>query len=541
MQLGQLVKGLDIRLVTPAPADLRICDITEDSRTALPGSLFVARSGAKADGRQFALDAARGGAVAVLTDDPEPLRTGQACPNVAIAVTPDVMLATAQLAERFYGNPSASLETVAVTGTNGKTTTTWLIWQIMNAAGRRCGLIGTVVIDDGTEVARAAMTTPPSIEVSRSLSLMVEAGCKAVALESSSHALHQRRVAGLEIDIGVFTNLTQDHLDYHRTMEEYARVKSTLFGMLPPHPEGTAIVNADDPASEQMVKGTRARIVRTRLVQDASGPVGEGELVVRVLSATMDGMRLAILGGVGGGGGAGLSLEFDTPLIGRYNAMNVVQAVAACLAMGMTSAEIAQGLGGITAPPGRLERVSEAGDDIHVFVDFAHTDDGLTSVLSAVRAVMTGGRLCALFGCGGDKDKTKRPKMGRAAASLADLAVVTSDNPRTERPGDIIDQVLAGIAPELRSKVTVQADRHQAIGFAIGQARPGDVIVIAGKGHETEQILPDGKGGTTSVHFDDREVALAALTARRKSHAVRVVVPSQVSLPHPHSTKAPNP
>ncbi|MEK6701289.1 MAG: UDP-N-acetylmuramoyl-L-alanyl-D-glutamate--2,6-diaminopimelate ligase [Planctomycetota bacterium] len=524
MQLGQLVKGLDIRLVTPAPLDLRICDITEDSRTALPGSLFVARSGAKADGRQFALDAARAGAVAILTDNPEPLKTGHACPNVAIAVTPDVMLATAQLAERFYGNPSAALDTVGVTGTNGKTTTTWLIWQIMNAVGHRCGLIGTVMIDDGTEVARAAMTTPPSIEMSRSLALMVEAGCRAVALESSSHALHQHRVAALEIDIGVFTNLTQDHLDYHATMAEYAQVKTRLFEMLPA--SGCAIVNADDPAAASMVQATKARAVRTRMA--SAVPASEGELSVRVLTAAMSGMRLSI-------NSPQLALEFDTPLIGRYNAMNVAQAVAACHALGLTPAEISLGLAGISAPPGRLERVSAAGDDIHVFVDFAHTDDGLTSVLGAVRAVMTAGRLCVVFGCGGDKDRTKRPRMGLAAASLADTAVVTSDNPRTERPGDIIDQVLAGITASLRSKVTVQADRHQAIGFAIAGAQPGDVVVIAGKGHETEQILPDAKGGTTTIHFDDREVAHAALVARRRSHAVRVVIPS-----HPPHTKAPH-
>ena len=509
MKLGELIAGLDVSLGSGADHDTRICDITEDSRTVVPGSLFVARAGLKADGRKFADDAAHAGAAAILSDDPN-----LHIHNATMLVSRDVALTAAHIAERFYGNPSSKLDVVAVTGTNGKTTMAWLTWQLLNAAGHRSGLIGTVVIDDGREVAPASMTTPPSIEMSRSLAEMVNAGCKAVALEASSHALDQSRVAALKIDVGVFTNLTRDHLDYHKTMEAYADAKARLFAMLPS--DGVAVVNADDAASPRMIRDSKAGVLYCYERGEASSAKGVVARV-RTLASDMGGSRLALDGPWG-------QIEAQVPLIGSYNAMNVLQSVAAAHAVGLSREQLIEGLAAISAPPGRLERVSIPSDPIHVFVDYAHTDDGLKNALMAVRAAMKSeaARLWVVFGCGGDRDAGKRPKMGEIAAQLADQVVITSDNPRTERPGDIVDQILAGITPSRRSITSVQADRARAIEHAIEHATPGDVVVIAGKGHETEQILPDGAGGTIRTHFDDREVArtiLAHLHGGRR-HAV---------------------
>lgn len=509
MLLGQLIEGLNVKLLTPGAAAVRVCDITEDSRTALPGSLFVARAGKKADGRVYAIDAVRGGATAVLTDDSATLTQGTECPAAAIAVTPDVQHVSAVMAERFYGNPTASLTLAGVTGTNGKTTTTWLIWQLFNDAQQRCGLVGTVVVDDGVEVAPAQMTTPPAIELSRSFARMLEAGCSAASMEVSSHSLDQGRVAGLSFKVAAFTNLTRDHLDYHGTMDVYAAAKARLFAMLPA--DGVAVMNADDPAVPTMLAECKARAVRCSLV--AGTPKGDASTAqVRIDSTDLHGMTLTLAGPFG-------DAATRVPMVGRYNAMNVLQAACCAHAMGLPAAEVVKSLSSLTAPPGRLERVTEEGDPFAVYVDYAHTDDGLKSVLTAVRDAMRGGnipgRLGVVFGCGGDKDQGKRPKMGKAAADLADMVFVTSDNPRSESPSAIIDMIRAGMTPEQRERAVVHADRTVSIEQAIAWCRPGDVLVIAGKGHETEQILPDGKGGTYRVPFDDREKAKAALATRR--------------------------
>lgn len=517
MRLGQLIHGLDVRLHDCGCADpllVRVCDITEDSRTVVPGSLFIARSGLKADGKTFVADAAEAGAVAVVTDDPE-LRgpAGHALPVVHAA---DIAGVCAVMGERFYGEPAKKLSLIGVTGTNGKTTTTWLAWQMLNGRGLRAGLVGTVVIDDGVEVARAAMTTPPSLELSRTLSRMVESGCGAAALEVSSHSLVQKRCDALPFRVGVFTNLTGDHLDYHKTMEAYADAKARLFALLAP--EGLAVVNEDDPAWERMVRGCRARVLRT------GASARSGGAWVEVVHESLAGMELRLHGPWGTAAGR-------TALIGRYNAMNVLHAACACHELGMNAEALSGALARLSPPPGRLERITDPEASFHVFVDYAHSDDALRNVLTAVGSLIPGrdaaepiaraagapvpagghGELIAVFGCGGDRDRTKRPRMGLAAATLADRVYVTSDNPRTERPSEIVDQILSGIPAELRRKVVVQVDRERAIRAAIESSRPGDVVVIAGKGHETEQILPDGPGATRTIHFDDREVARAVL------------------------------
>ncbi|MGH7242783.1 MAG: UDP-N-acetylmuramoyl-L-alanyl-D-glutamate--2,6-diaminopimelate ligase [Phycisphaerales bacterium] len=489
-------------------ASVRVCDVTEDSRTVLPGSLFVARAGAKADGRQFVRQALKAGAAAILCSKDSKIdlaSEGGSKERSAIVEADDVEAAAAVISETFYGSPSSKLRCIGVTGTNGKTTTTWLLWRLLNAVELRTGLIGTVAIDDGNETARAEMTTPPAIEISRTMSVMVENGCKFAAMEVSSHSIAQKRVAGLSFNIGVFTNLTQDHLDFHKTMEAYGETKSDLFKMLPA--EGLAIVNVQDAAAEMMLKGCVARqLCCSEIASGETAPKGGAS--VRIVEMDRSGMKLALGGPFG-------AIDVWVPLIGSFNAMNVLQAVACAFECGMTAQQIVQGCAKLDAPPGRLERVPTRADEPLILVDFAHTEDGLRNALSTARKVKGSGRLIAIFGCGGDKDRTKRPKMGRVASEIADLAVVTSDNPRTERPGDIIDAVLTGVDESNRPKVSVQADRRRAIYHAISFAEPADILVIAGKGHETEQILPDGKGGTETHHFDDREVAKEAIGERR--------------------------
>lgn len=521
MNLQTLIADFKLQPPTRAGwASVRVCDLTEDSRTVVPGSLFVARRGLKADGGAFARDAVRGGAVAILTDDASLRSMENGHDGVPVVLAEDVALASALVAERFYGNPSSKLAAIAVTGTNGKTTTTFLAWKMLNALGVRCGLIGTVVIDDGRSVGPAHMTTPPAIELSRSLATMAEAGCAAVALEASSHALDQRRVDGLALRVGVFTNLTGDHLDYHKTMESYAAAKARLFSMLPA--DGTAIVNADDAAAEGMVRGCRAAVRRTSLgTEGGAGASGR----VEILSSTIDGMSLRLSGAWG-------TVEADVPLIGRYNAMNVMQAVEACDAVSvgllgrrLTTQDLALALRKISAPPGRLEparaggarsRAKPSADLPKVFVDYAHTDDALRNVLTAVRGVLVPpAKLWVVFGAGGDKDKTKRPRMGAAAAELADHVVITSDNPRTEKPSAIVTEILSGVPAGARGKVEVQVERGPAIRHAVAAARPHDVVVIAGKGHEVEQTLLDERGKLVTIEFDDRLVAGKALSDRR--------------------------
>lgn len=528
MELARIVDGLHTRLsvevIPQAPAhpwqSLRVCDLTEDSRTVVPGSLFVARRGLKADGRVFVEQALDAGAVAILTDDRSAARTAQG--RAPVVLTHDVALASALAAERFYGEPSSRLKLIGVTGTNGKTTVTWLAWKLLNLAGLRAGLVGTVVVDDGREVARAMMTTPPAIELSRTLATMAEAGCHAAIAEVSSHALDQKRADALRFHQAVFTNLTGDHLDYHGTMDNYAAAKARLFQLLPQ--DALAVVNAADPYTPRMLQDCRAQPLHCSLSDGGlfDRPALAPHASVQVLDASMHASTLRLDGPWG-------RIEAQAPLLGRYNAMNLLQAVCVAHHAGVPADHIARALPKLSCPPGRLELVSEPDDPACVFVDYAHSDDSLRNVLIAARQAMRDsgnqGRLHVVFGCGGGRDTSKRPRMGAAAAQLADAVVLTSDNPRHERPGDIISQVLAGVDPALRDKVVVHADRERAILAALRAAwassQPGrrDTVIIAGKGHETEQILPDGEGGTIKRHFDDRQVARAVLESLRAESA----------------------
>lgn len=506
MKLSDLIAGLDVRPVAPATVEgVFVRDVTEDSRAVRPGSLFVARRGLKVDGGSFVPAALAAGAVAVLTD--AAFVTPPAARAVPVLLTePGRLAATAaRLAERICGEPTGRLTLIGVTGTKGKTTTAHLAQQVLGAAGVKCGLIGTVVVDDGFVSRPAALTTPPAWELSRTFARMVEAGCRAAVMEVSSHALDQDRVAGLRFQAGVFTNLSGDHLDYHGTMEAYAGVKARLFAMLPG--DGAAVVNADDPAAERMAAGCAASVLRCSLrggrTPDCCSAV--------IGSASLHGTRASFRGPWG---------EFDASLrlVGAHNVMNALEALAACWAVGADTDALKSGIESSLPPPGRFEAVTPADHPFAVLVDYAHTDDAIRRALAALRPLVGhGGALRIVFGCGGDRDRTKRPRMGAAAAELADHVYLTSDNPRTEDPGAILDEVMSGIAPGRRDRVSVDGDRRAAIESAIRDAMPGDIVLIAGKGHETEQVVPDGVGGTRRLPFDDRVVARDSLRASRRA------------------------
>ncbi len=486
MLLRDLIHGLPITV--HGPADVRVSGVTEDSRRVQLGWLFVARPGTRNDGGAFIAQALELGAVAVLASGSTATATTLVCDEPARI--------GAVLAERWYGSPSSRLGLVGITGTNGKTTIAWLVRQLMNAGGGQCGMIGTIEIDEGAGARPAVLTTPAAEDVSASLSRMVGHGCDFAAMEASSHALDQARVAGLDFRVAVFTNLSGDHLDYHGSMDAYAAAKARLFESL--RPDGLAIVNADDPASERMVRDTHSRVLRCSLAGDA-------DATVRVEADGLE-SRARMRGPWG-------EINSQLALVGDHNAMNALQAVAVAHELGMSREAIEAALPALMPPPGRLEPVLVEGvDGPRVLVDYAHTDDALEKALTAVAARKGEGRLWIVFGCGGDRDRTKRPRMGAVAGRLADRVVVTSDNPRTEEPQSIVDQVLTGVPDAVWSASDV--NREAAIHLAISQADIRDVIVIAGKGHEDYQIIPDGKGGTVKRDFDDRLVARAALQRR---------------------------
>jgi UDP-N-acetylmuramoyl-L-alanyl-D-glutamate--2,6-diaminopimelate ligase len=469
-------------------ADPVVSALADDSRRAGPGTLFVARGGSKGDGGAFIQDAVTRGAVAVVVGPGVPVPAG-----VAVARVANPGAVTAEIAHAFHGFPARHLKVAGVTGTNGKTTIAFLLQQCMAAAGRKFGLVGTVLTDDGRQRLSSELTTPGAIELAGLLARMRDNGCTGVSMETSSHALDQGRVAGIEFAVATFTNLSGDHLDYHGTMESYADAKARLFEGL--SNGAWAVVNADDPAHRRMLRDCRARVVRCGF---AGGEALDAE--VAVLEARLGSMRVRLQGPWG-------ELQARLPMMGRHNGMNALQAVAASWALGVERGALEQAMAGAKAPPGRLEPVTDPDAPFAVMVDYAHTDDALLNVLRAVRpALPQGGRLIVVFGCGGDRDRTKRPRMARVACEFADAIVITSDNPRTEDPEAIIAEIGTGVPPHRADRVTCVTDRREAIHHAVQMARPGDAVVIAGKGHEDYQIV-----GTVKRSFDDREVAREAL------------------------------
>lgn len=518
--LASVPQALGWRLAAGAPGaagsgrvgDLVVTAVEHDSRRIKPGALFIALRGLKMDGVAFAPQAAEQGAVAVVAETEPP--GGWTTPWIVVT---NARAALAALAHVFFGRPSEHLLVVGVTGTNGKTTTTYLLTAVFERAGVTCGRIGTVGYRIGREERPAARTTPEAPDVHRMLRDMVDQGCGACAMEVSSHALDLRRVDFSRFAAAIFTNLTRDHLDYHGDMERYFLAKKRLFDMLP---EGApSIVNVDDLRGEQLLASVKR-------------PVTYG--IDRPCDVHPQRVELSL---------AGVNAEVDTPrgrlslrshLPGRPNLSNVLAAIGTGVALDLPLGAIVDGIGDVERVPGRFQVVSSSGDEVDVIVDYAHTDDALKNLLETARPLAKG-RLITVFGCGGDRDRTKRPLMGAVAARLSDLVVLTSDNPRSEDPARIIEEIKKGIVrperPERRvspkpgeggpqtplsaTPYVAVVDREEAIARAVKEAAPGDLVVIAGKGHETTQEI-----GSRVTPFDDTVVARAALARRRQATSV---------------------
>ena len=505
-RLAELIAGLEPCHVA-GDLGVAISGIQVDSRQIRPGDLFVAVTGLQQNGHRFISDAVARGASAALVGEP--------CPGTglkALVQVEDTRLALARVSAELARHPSLGFSLIGITGTNGKTTLTYLLEQIVLAEGGVPGVIGTINSRFCGKVQDASHTTPEACDLQDLLGRMGAGGVTHVALEVSSHALDLQRVRGSHFRVGVFTNLSRDHLDYHGDLARYAQTKSLLFSRELAESRAAdrvAVVNFDDPHKGAMIHGWSGEVLTFGFSDRADvHPVGEA-------LHSLDGFRtrVAFPGG---------EVDLHSHLIGTHNLANVLTAFSVARAVGLSAAKAAAGIEACRIVPGRLERVNP-GERPAVFVDYAHTDDALSNVLSSLRPLMTG-RLITVFGCGGDRDRGKRPLMGLQVARGADLAVLTSDNPRTEEPRSILEQVSPGLlqggfqqVPEAalgvdsRKVYCVVEDRKQAIYRAIRSAREEDVVLIAGKGHETYQII-----GTTRIHFDDREEAALSLQRSRE-------------------------
>ncbi len=493
MKLGELLAGVaGFDLTNSCHAAIEVTGISTNSQTCQPGDLFIGMPGTRVDGGEFWRGALATGAIAALVT-PDALAKIPAAADNPVLTTPDMLLACSQVATKFYDYPAAKLKLVGVTGTNGKTTTTHLIEFLLEKSQRSTALLGTLYTRWQGYQATAANTTPFAVDLQAQLAQAQTAGSEVAIMEVSSHALAQRRVLGCPFEVAVFTNLTQDHLDFHGTMESYFQAKSLLFTT--DYLQGRAIINLDDRYGQNLVSQLAPEKCWTYSVNNP-----QADLFMSNLDYTAMGVQGRLHTPVG-------EVDFISPLMGQFNLENLLAAVGAVLHLGVSLELIAKVLPEFAGVPGRMERVQVSpGQDISVIVDYAHTPDSLENLLKAARPFIPGKMIC-VFGCGGDRDRTKRPIMGEIAARLADLAVVTSDNPRTENPQQILQDVLSGISDS--SNAVVEGDRATAIHLAIQQAQPGDGVLIAGKGHEDYQIL-----GTEKIHFDDREQARNVLSDR---------------------------
>ncbi|MFA5793617.1 MAG: UDP-N-acetylmuramoyl-L-alanyl-D-glutamate--2,6-diaminopimelate ligase [Candidatus Brocadiia bacterium] len=463
--------------------NLEITGISYDSRQVKSGDLFVAIKGAATDGYRFIADALHRGAVTLVTH-----KKANLFPLVPQIVVSSPRAALASISSYFYGNPSARLKVIGVTGTNGKTTTTYLIKSILEAKGEKVGLLGTIQYLIGDRQIPAPNTTPESYDLQKYFAEMVRFGLNYAVMEVSSHALIQQRVRGTNFHIGLFTNLTRDHLDYHKTITNYRAAKGLLFKGL--SEQSAAILNYEDKASNYYSRLTRAK----KLWYSIKSP--SAAVSARINRMTLDGTSFTLMTPFG-------SIDIDTSLIGPHNVYNIIAAATVGIACGVPLENIRQGVAAVKSVRGRQELLS-SGRGFHVMVDYAHTDDALKNVLAAVKPLVRG-RVIVVFGCGGDRDRGKRPLMGKVVAKYADTFVITSDNPRSEDPHRIITDIQKGIGR--KKEYFVEPDRYSAIKKAIELARPGDLVLLAGKGHETYQIFRD-----VVKPFDDRQVAMELLS-----------------------------
>ncbi|MCX5681262.1 MAG: UDP-N-acetylmuramoyl-L-alanyl-D-glutamate--2,6-diaminopimelate ligase [Candidatus Omnitrophica bacterium] len=478
MLLKDLLKDIYGKPVAEKHQSYNIRSIDCDSRKIKNGSLFIALPGTKYDGIEYAAQAVQKGALCIVKRRDQlflPLKD-----DVCLLDVENIKDFLKSLTLRFYDNPSKDVQCVAVTGTNGKTTTTYLIENIIRTAGQKCGVIGTINCRFGNQTIKIDNTTPNLIDVCSYLSQMRSVGFRYCAMEVSSHALDQGRVDGLDFKVGVFTNLTQDHLDYHKDMESYFLAKTKLFSTL--SPDAIAALNMDDPFGRRLADMTSAQILSYGLKNDVDVFASDIRLAFRgtkfILTIQND------------------QCEIETKLIGKYNVYNILAASAACRALNIGIEHIRKGIESMTCVPGRLEPI-DCGQKFSIFVDYAHTDDALKNVLENLRIVKKA-KIILVFGCGGNRDTTKRAKMGRVASELADFSIITNDNPRDENPADIADAIVSGFKTK---NYSVLLDRQEAIKKALDMAKSGDVVLVAGKGHETYQIAKD-----QVAPFDDRQV-----------------------------------
>jgi UDP-N-acetylmuramoyl-L-alanyl-D-glutamate--2,6-diaminopimelate ligase len=490
MELAELLRASGVAADVRGDAAVEIRDLAYDSRRVAHGTLFFCFAGEKTDGHDFAARAVEAGAAALVVERELDL-------DVPQARVEDARAAMAPVAASFFGDPTSELTVVGITGTNGKTTTAFLVRHLLEAAGRRCGLLGTVRQVVGGEVEEVERTTPEAIDLQRTFERMLQAGDAACAMEVSSHALVLHRADAIDFAAKVFTNLSQDHLDFHADMEDYFAAKRLLFEGEGGAPTielegGISVINLDDSYGQRLGGELSCGDGGECITYSAAG--GEADLSARSVNFDASGSRFLCVSPEG-------EIEVETPLPGDFNVANALAALAVAHALGLDLKVSARALASAQQVPGRFESIDE-GQPFGVIVDYAHTPDSLENVLRAARR-LTGGSLVSVFGCGGDRDTEKRPLMGRAGAELSDVAVVTSDNPRSEEPGAIIEQIRAGIPESPNAEVVIEEDRRAAISLALGRAGERDLVVIAGKGHEQGQEFEDGR----KIPFDDRDVA----------------------------------
>jgi len=488
VRLAKLLRGIDSRDAT-AHGDLEISELTYDSRLVKPGTLFVAIRGEKTDGNKFVSDAVNRGAAAVISDQANPGTLPAEFPWIQVA---DARKALAISAANYYVRPAEVLKLIGVTGTNGKTTTSYLVDSILRAAGCEVGLLGTIGYRLVRELRPAPNTTPESLDLQKYLAEIVRAGGTHAVLEASSHALAMDRLWGCPFAVAIFTNLTRDHLDYHKTLEEYFAAKRRLFEGTGAAAPAAGVTNSDDEYGQKL-SGLASRTLTYGLEPGADVTTRKPALSPSGIEFTAETPAEKI--------------EIRSKLVGRHNVYNILAAIGAGVALALPGEVIATGIAQLSAVPGRFERI-EVGQPFLVIVDFAHSDDALRNLLATAKELNPDGRIITLFGCGGDRDRTKRPLMGEVAGRASEIVVLTSDNPRSEDPLLIINDVIVGVQ-RTKAKLFVEPDRQKAIEVALDEARSGDIVLLAGKGHETYQVLRD-----RTIEFDDRTVARRILGQR---------------------------
>jgi len=486
--LKELFEGIDASLPSQA-SGIEISQVTCDSRKAQTGALFFALHGAKADGNAFIQDAIKRGVAAIASDDARPEDAAVSIPWVQVRHS---RKALAEASANFFGHPANALQLVAVTGTNGKTTTTSLIDAIVKASGEKTGLFGTIAYHTPLADYPAPNTTPESVDLQGFLAEIRDAGGKYAVLEASSHSLAMDRLWGCHFQAAVFTNLTREHMDFHKTFDDYFAAKKRLFEGTGAGPPDVAVLNIDDDFGRQL-PGLAKKTVTYGLESNA-------EITTKKFHLTFEGLSFAAHTPNG-------KVQVTSRLVGRINVYNLLAAIGAAQALGLPNEVIEKGIRGLESVSGRFQRI-DLGQPFFVIVDYAHTDDALENLVRTARELNPKGRIITLFGCGGEKDRTKRPVMGEVTGRLSDLTILSSDNPRSEDPLKIISDIIVGLQ-KTAGKYLIEPDRERAIGLAMDEARAGDIVLLAGKGHENYQIL-----GDRTLEFDDREMARRTLRER---------------------------